>query len=1440
MIFNQFAPTPDMVAAEEEAQASSGVWGTIGTILSLPEKALFGQAIKGAIKGGAEGGFAGAVKGFARGTPFAFLGEALGLGDLADETRFSDIRTAMGGTDVEEGWGNFFLNLAGDILTSPVELLAVPFGLTAKGASAVARGTAKASIARAVAVGERAALVFKVPFAKNGFAATNLGFKSGPILVGQGLDAIGGFLRTNAVTGPVVRMFSHAAATRDPEVAAQAAKGVLAVDESRRAFRSTSLMAYQDGVSASGKELVEAGRYGNIITSLTEYGVEKIDDFGTYDHAIARLTNADVTLREARRDALLRTPGESRFKNLWLKAKTGDEDAIKVIRDQFSDVPLEPSMMQTIGMVPRPGVEASWVTGADTLAEALDPAVRGLPSAGSTGTIKRSVVAGNTPSGAVTATLKAREALKSEYTQLIKEIEAGTVDKAGLDSFLKFHKEQMIRLGQADIQNGFLNATSEPFLGLYAPRMMSKGAMDLVEDHFAATLSRYNYSSPRKLRDMLAVEINAVAEDFGLKATGFASLKKLRDADPETVLASIFDRTFLRQLHKVDPQAAEFFQILPAHNVFTRVAETGERLAKRAFGKTFYADDSPAVLEVLTVDQFTKRAPELLVPGGDKVAVVETKGAVQGLTRADAIEQAMGPEIASQYEVASHHIRTDALARMQDVKRDAVQEIKSLREIRDLGEDAIPAKLAQKKDDLLAVHNLKRSVLDIRAAKDARDAAIDLRRLHNLKTGAKGKNLMDFGRANDPALNDLYAAIKAEGGDTGKKIAARLEKAQKLVKSTQEAHRAQKTAIDDFLDDMATTLDEITGETNQAIKGAQGQRRDALDFLTTDKNKRLDLVRRLRERGLSGRAFAQEFTLQEQYSKHGVMALDEAAKIPAGDGTLLDRLKKRWGADTKIKIVTRESHDAFKKIADDMARPDPFQHNGVVKFFDNFKTAWAGHTIYNPLFLQTRARNFVQNNVAAASGGLATVGGQYESARAMSALRASIKGDKTAFNALAADFIKGTQISLQDGLQSARKLGVIGAGGYAYEAGLTVEQAAMLTGKATLKDKIKDLPSLLFPDVRGIVGGKVRGVQGSYWLQKGFKAESLLDDHSRLAAYFAGLKKGLEPEAAAREVRKWLYDSSQPLTWTERTVFRRLMPFYSFQKYAVGQMADLYFSRPATVTTFEKIRRNAYEAHGLDATTLQTVLPRYIADGYGIPYKNTERGPEVGLFGTFFPVGEVAKIATAFDSQFGSGEDTNPAVRYIFSNMHPAMRGIAEVLMKRDYYADRPIEDFPGQTQEMFGVAVPKQMARWAQQLRLVNELNRLNVINANEAKLMIDAVDRGTEKAQSGFATRLLSSAFSPVPVPRAQVIDVGKEARYRQAKTDEKLRAAKGRIVRRAIGPDKATSEADLEALQTVFTEQAATTRLRDKARAKYADPNGRPERPPTNMLERLLLNR
>lgn len=1436
-VFNQFAPSADEVGAAEQEQRDQGILGTVGFILSLPEKLLFGQAIKGAVKGGIEGGVAGAVKGFLRGTPFAFALEGLGAGDLSDETYAADIRRAMGQQDVDEGVANFGKNLALDIALSPFELLAAPFALTKLG-KAGGKAVERMALAKAVETGKRAALTFKIPFTKIILGSTNLGFRSGAIVTGQGLDALGSLLRKNKLIGSTLRMVGFGY----PDVADPALAGRLteAVEEQAVARgRQLNLTIKQfEQLPVAVRTLVQNGSDGGVLNALVRFGVDKIDDAGSWKGIEQKLLNPDVALRKARADALYKH--DATFKALFDRAVGGDVEAINTLYHTRSQIPLPKDLLDLAGLNERVGVELSDVLERDGLAGRLGNAETTEGSTSLAG-FTREGAAADAKSGPAGARLKAREQLVTDWRKLNERIAKGEFSAADIQQYLAFHRNRTTEMGLADLALGFMNETSEPFMGLYASSIMTTEAKKFASDHLLSTLGKYNYAAPKKFADMLDVEVNAVVKDFGTKATGFVPLKKVADLTPEDVLSRIFDRTFRRKLAKIDPNAVEFFQMLPMRNLVARAEAAGVNEARAVMAR--HAFDGEAVIEELSPDEFVRRGPELLAPEHGRVAIVDAPGTIpRGLTRGEAISKATTPEIASQFEISKHHIREDTLAALADTKRDADETLSELWRARQSFDDAVPGEIVRKDGELRASWEAKRSALNVREAKAEVERTKAVLAYHNAAAGRGAKKALDPAlKAAYDAEYEAFIAMPRESRSAAslrEHLANRVAEAEGSLRNQNVWRKTTQDALDDVLEDFHAELDGVSANYAGQIDLARKGRREALAGIVKDEGARLSLVKRLRERGLTGRGFADEVLAQEKFKHLGVMALDEAKGVvidPRTGETVYDRVAKTWTPDTKIKIVTREFYDAYKQFATDLSKPDVLRSSSFVRGMDGIRQAWSAHTVFNPLFLQTRVRNWFQSTIAAASGGLGTVTGQWESARAMTALRKMQREGVAVAETLGDTLVSGTKIKLSEALDAARTYGVTGVGSYAFEAGLTLEQAAFLKQGAGLKDYLKDLPSLLTP-----FPGKKVGT--SAWLSKGWRMEQTLDDHNRLAAFLGGLKRGMEPQSAAMEVRKWLYDSNRPMSYTERSLFRRLIPFYSFQKYAIGQFADLYFKRPGALTWTEKVRENAVHAAGLDEATLSTVMPRFIAEGYGIPFKNGPNGPSFSLLGTFLTVGEVAKIATAFDNQFAGGEGgaAGGLARYAITSMHPALQLAAQQIWKRDFYSDKPIQEWSHT--EMFGIAVPKQWALAARQVRFVNELNRANVINLAEGRVIIDAVKRDSDRERVSSALSLASGAFSPLPFPRVNLVDLGHDGEFRRAELERELAATKGRIIRRGAGEDKATSRADLVGLKQKYATGAAQIRRLDDLFVSYpaaAAEAGPPARS-TNPKERVLLRR
>lgn len=87
----------------------------------------------------------------------------------------------------------------------------------------------------------------------------------------------------------------------------------------------------------------------------------------------------------------------------------------------------------------------------------------------------------------------------------------------------------------------------------------------------------------------------------------------------------------------------------------------------------------------------------------------------------------------------------------------------------------------------------------------------------------------------------------------------------------------------------------------------------------------------------------------------------------------------------------------------------------------------------------------------------------------------------------------------------------------------------------------------------------------SYW-----KFPSIVEDYSRATSYNNFRRMGYSPRQAADEVNKSLFDYSRGLTSFEKNVARRLIPFYTYQRFAIPFVLRKLIEKPGTASAGQK------------------------------------------------------------------------------------------------------------------------------------------------------------------------------------------------------------------------------------------------------------------------------
>ena len=392
-------PSDEQIKEEEEKLKEKKPW--IIELLELPDEFLGGQTFKAALQGDLGQAFFN--------NPLFQLTDAAGLTDVTKDVTFADVREgklfdALGiggqGAEVRDGFANLVINTAGEILSSPVELLFAPFAKVGTAASKLSAGSrglikftdeaieASGGLVKAVADGKRAMAVFKIPFTKTGYVVQP--YKNLDLHIARGLEGTANWLNqvpavaaarktlstTFAAVGNVMNG-PTAAATRET-IDNSVTKGFAdARADMRPFFESYYALTHR----AKGRMLDP--KILQIVSYATEIGVDGIDDAVEFRRVIQ--LGPEYAKGQGKLKRLLETGqaeagvGIAEAGDLVKKARSYDEEAFAEFMERYPTTALfedsdltqkaTAEYFQAMGSAPRPGIDFR----ADTRKFGFDP-----------------------------------------------------------------------------------------------------------------------------------------------------------------------------------------------------------------------------------------------------------------------------------------------------------------------------------------------------------------------------------------------------------------------------------------------------------------------------------------------------------------------------------------------------------------------------------------------------------------------------------------------------------------------------------------------------------------------------------------------------------------------------------------------------------------------------------------------------------------------------------------------------------------------------------------------------------------------------------------------------------------------------------------------------------------------------------------------------------
>lgn len=137
-------------------------------------------------------------------------------------------------------------------------------------------------------------------------------------------------------------------------------------------------------------------------------------------------------------------------------------------------------------------------------------------------------------------------------------------------------------------------------------------------------------------------------------------------------------------------------------------------------------------------------------------------------------------------------------------------------------------------------------------------------------------------------------------------------------------------------------------------------------------------------------------------------------------------------------------------------------------------------------------------------------------------------------------------------------------------------------------------------------------------MRVGRKVGQAVENEARLVNFISNLRRGLDPDDAADSVKRFLFDYDN-LSKTEKEVFRRFIPFYTFSRKNIELQMRTLLKSPGVIGGELKAITNA----GNELTEEDKLaLPDWIKNKVQIAIGRNEEGPRI-VYGTGLPVEDV-------------------------------------------------------------------------------------------------------------------------------------------------------------------------------------------------------------------------
>lgn len=249
------------------------------------------------------------------------------------------------------------------------------------------------------------------------------------------------------------------------------------------------------------------------------------------------------------------------------------------------------------------------------------------------------------------------------------------------------------------------------------------------------------------------------------------------------------------------------------------------------------------------------------------------------------------------------------------------------------------------------------------------------------------------------------------------------------------------------------------------------------------------------------------------------------------------------------------------------------------------------------------------------------------------------------------------------------------------------------------------------------------------------KPGDYIETWSRLSQFVDCLKKNMDVDSAAMEVRKFHVDY-RDLTQFERKYLRNVLPYYTYMRKNVPIQFKLLISRQNKVNIIGQLVDSMYEAVQRDNGDKPLNVPDYLKEGLAIPIDVDDEG-KVTYLNWGIPIADVARF------KYGVKE---LLTENFFSMLSPMAKVPLEYSVNKDINYGSDLESYTNEEQQLLpGVEGSPTISTLANQT-----LNSLGVVNT--VRKAVGAGVSAEQRGESGFSAALRSALLGSFMPQKAQ----------------------------------------------------------------------------------------